>query len=71
MEQLLKHVEILVSENEDREYDYLRIINEFYEKAKTWEDSKGWVYKEGPTLDHADFLNDDNDIRPVEGKGRG
>ncbi|CAG8710419.1 uncharacterized protein OCT59_027450 [Rhizophagus irregularis] len=61
-EQLLKHVKILASENKNGQYDYTHIINEFCESAKI---------RKGPRLDHADFLFEDIEIRPVEGKGRG
>ncbi|GBB97197.1 hypothetical protein RclHR1_29390001, partial [Rhizophagus clarus] len=73
-EQLLKHAEILASENKNGQYDYTSIINEYCERAKIKKDSKGndeWVYEAGPRLDHADFLFKDIEIRPVEGKGRG
>ncbi|GBB96464.1 hypothetical protein RclHR1_02760017 [Rhizophagus clarus] len=73
-EQLLKHAEILASENENGQYDYTSIINEYCERAKIKKDSKGndeWVYEAGPRLDHADFLFKGIEIRAVEGKGRG
>jgi tetratricopeptide (TPR) repeat protein len=73
-EQLLKHVKILAYENKNGEYDYTRIINEFYERTKIRKSSKDnieWVYKTGPRLDHAEFLCEDIEIRSVEGKGRG
>ena len=38
------------------------------EKASTRKDEKGWVYKKSPRLDHADFLIDDIEIRPIEGR---
>ncbi|CAG8638875.1 2525_t:CDS:2 [Funneliformis mosseae] len=30
-----------------------------------------WICEHGPRLDHADYLNDDIEIRPVRGKGKG
>ena len=64
-EELLEHVKMLVSESKCGKYDYTSIINEFRKKARTREDGKGWVYKEGPKLDHADFLIDDIEICPI------
>ncbi|RGB42371.1 hypothetical protein C1646_635967 [Rhizophagus diaphanus] len=73
-EQLLKHAEILDSENKNGQYDYISIINEYCERAKIRKDSKGndeWVHEGGPRLDHADFLCKDIEICPIKGKGRG
>ncbi|GBB90808.1 hypothetical protein RclHR1_01790015 [Rhizophagus clarus] len=73
-EQLMKHAEMLTFENINGQYDYLRIIDEFCERAKIKKDSKGninWMHEAGPRLDHADFLNNDIEIGLVEGKGRG
>ncbi|PKC58285.1 hypothetical protein RhiirA1_471209, partial [Rhizophagus irregularis] len=66
IEQLLKHAEILDSENENGQYDYISIIDECCERAKIRKDSKGndeWVYEIGARLDHADFLCEDIEIR--------
>ncbi|GBC52591.2 hypothetical protein GLOIN_2v1781397 [Rhizophagus irregularis DAOM 181602=DAOM 197198] len=63
--ELLKHAEILDSENENGQYDYISIIDECCERAKIRKDSKGndeWVYEIGARLDHADFLCEDIEI---------
>ncbi|RIA92348.1 hypothetical protein C1645_765374 [Glomus cerebriforme] len=73
-EQLLKHMELLATENEKGQYDFESIIDEYCEKAKIKKDSKGndvWVNNVGPRLDHADYLIDDIEIGNVKGKGRG
>jgi tetratricopeptide (TPR) repeat protein len=69
--QLLKHAKMLVIENKDGQYDYSRIFDEFREKAKIKGNGKDWIHEAGPRLDHADFLNDNIEIRFIEGKGRG
>ncbi|GBC08897.1 hypothetical protein RclHR1_08470008 [Rhizophagus clarus] len=68
---LLKHAEMLDSESRYGKYDYIKIIDEFCEKVKLNQDSDNWVCETGPRLDHADFLIDDIEIRPVKKKGRG
>ncbi|RIA89723.1 hypothetical protein C1645_824427, partial [Glomus cerebriforme] len=73
-EQLLKHVELLASENEKGQYDFESIIDEYCETAKIKKDSKGndvWINNVGPRLDHADYLIDDIEISNIKGKGRG
>ncbi|CAB4479491.1 unnamed protein product [Rhizophagus irregularis] len=74
IKQITEHAEMLFYENKNGKYDYLRIIDEFYERAKVKKDSKGndvWIYEDGPRLDHADFLNENIKIDLIEGKGRG
>ncbi|CAB4418263.1 unnamed protein product [Rhizophagus irregularis] len=74
IKQITEHAEMLSYENKYGKYDYLRIIDEFYERAKIKKDSKGndvWIYEAGPRLDHADFLNENIKIDLIEGKGRG
>ena len=70
-EELLKHAEMLVSESRNGQYNYVQIVDEFCDKAKVKANGDGWVCKGGPRLDHADFLIDDIEIRPVGRKGRG
>jgi tetratricopeptide (TPR) repeat protein len=74
-EQMLKHAEVLDSESRNGQYDFIRIVDEFREKAKTkGSDLLGnsdWVCETGPRLDHADFLIDDIEIRSVKKKGKG
>ncbi|RIA90123.1 hypothetical protein C1645_849711 [Glomus cerebriforme] len=71
-EQLLKHVELLASENEKGQYDFESIVDEYCEKAKIKKDSKGnvWVNNVGPRLDHTNYLIDDIEIGNIKGKGR-
>ncbi|CAB4381417.1 unnamed protein product [Rhizophagus irregularis] len=68
---LLKHANIWDSESRYGKYDYTKIVDEFCEKIKINQDSGDWICGTGPRLDHADFLSDDIEIRPVKKRGRG
>ncbi|CAG8541913.1 4446_t:CDS:2, partial [Funneliformis caledonium] len=72
--ELLKRAEMFDSENRYGRYDYKSIIDEFCEKVaikSNNQDNDDWVCGTGPRLDHAEYLIDDIEIRPVENKGRG
>ncbi|CAG8783299.1 16518_t:CDS:2, partial [Rhizophagus irregularis] len=54
IKQILEHTEMLSYENKNGKYDYLRIVDEFYERSKIKKDNKvdlvegkgrGWIAK--------------------------
>src|SRR5581483_4197046 len=43
--------------------------DEFFEKSKTKKED--WICESGPRLDHADYLIEDIEIRPIKKRGKG
>ncbi|CAB4407767.1 unnamed protein product [Rhizophagus irregularis] len=51
-------------------YDYISIIEEFKKNVQVQSDGK-WICPNGPRLDHADYISDKIEVRPIKNKGRG